>query len=353
VLAKNRRLMEEEKLKKEDMSRELENTFLCEEIHWQQKSRALWLKEGDNNTRFFHKVANSHRRYNRVETLRIDGVLSNDPNEVKEHVVQFYCNLYSEQSIWRPRMDNQAFSSIDEEEKVWLEREVEEKEVWEVLKGMEGDKSPGPDGYTMAFFHSCWVVVKHDIMAIFSEFHRRRKLVKNLNATFVTLVPKKADAEEVKDFRPISLVGGMYKIPSKVLTNRIKDVLGKIISNSQNAFIGGRQILDSVFIANEVLDARMQSGVPGVICKLDLEKAYDHVNWNFLRYLLKRCGFGERWRGWIDWCISSTRFSILVNGTPEGFFNSSRGIRQGDPFSPLLFVLMIEALSRMVNATVE
>ena len=169
----------------------------------------------------------------------------------------------------------------------------------------------------------------------------------------MSLVPKKENAVEMKDFRPISLVGGMYKILSKVLDNRMKNVLGKIISNSQNAFIGGHQILDSVLIANEVLDTRMQSGVPGVICKLDLEKAYDHVNWNFLLYLLKRCGFGERCREWIEWCILTARFSILVNGTLEGFFNSSRGIRQGDLLSPLLFVLVMEALSRMVNATVE
>jgi hypothetical protein len=353
VVAKNRGLMEDEKVKMADMSRELENTMLYEEIHWRQKSRALWLKERDSNTRFFHKVANSHHRNNCVETLCLDGVMSHDPNEVKEHIVQFYQNLYTEQSNWRPRMDNQAFSSIDEEEKMWLERDFEEMKVWEVVKGMDGDKAPGLDGFTMAFFQSCWVVVKHDVMAVFSEFYQRRKLVKSLNVTFVSLIPKKVDAVEIKDFQPISLVGGMYKIVSKVLANRLKTVLGKLISYSQNAFIGGRQILDSVLIANECLDARMRSGTPGVICKLDLEKAYDHVNWSFLLYLLKRCGFGERWRDWIEWCISSVRFSILVNGSPEGFYNSSRGIRQGDPLSPLLFVLVMEASSRMVNATVE
>jgi hypothetical protein len=183
------------------------------------------------------------------------------------------------------------------------------------------------------------------------------KLVKNLNVTFVSLVlPKKADAVEMKDFWPISLVGGMYKILFKVLANRMQTVFGKIISNSQNAFIGGYQVLDSVLIANEVLDTCMRSAVPGVICKLDLEKAYDHINWNFLLYLLKRCGFGERWRGWIEWCNLTVRFSILVNGTPEGFFNSSRGffsssrgIRQGDPLSPLLFVIVMEALSTMMR----
>ena len=128
------------------------------------------------------------------------------------------------------------------------------------------------------------------------EFHEYCQFERSLNATFVALIPKKHGADELRDFRPISLVGGMYKIIAKLLANRLSVVLGKIISSSQNAFVKGRQILDLVLIANECLDSRIKAALPGVLCKLDLEKAYDHVNWKFLLYLLRRCGFSAKWR---------------------------------------------------------
>jgi hypothetical protein len=115
-LEESRGLVEEEQVRKFDMIREMEKTLMFEEVYWRQKSRALWLKEGDNNTKFFHRVANSHRRYNHVGALRIHGVMSTDPVEIKEHIVNYYNTLYNEQSSWRPRVDVISFFSIDADE---------------------------------------------------------------------------------------------------------------------------------------------------------------------------------------------------------------------------------------------
>ena len=184
-------------------------------------------------------------------------------------------------------------------------------------------------------------------MAVFHNFHTQAMFEKS--ASFLTLIPKKVDVVEAKDFQPISLVGGIYKIIFKVLANQLRRVAHGLISDSQNAFVKGKQILDSVLIASKYIDSRLKSGVLGVLCKLDVEKAYDHVSWDFLMYMLQHCYFSKKLRKWIRYCISTVKFSILINGSPSNFVGSSRGLRQRDPLSPLLFDIVMEALSHMLD----
>ena len=138
-----------------------------------------------------------------------------------------------------------------------------------------------------------------------------------------------------------------------MLANRLKKVVGKVVSSAQNAFVEGRQILDVALIANEAIDSMLKRNESRVLCKVDIEKAYNHLNWNFLLLVLQRMGFGENWTGWISWCIFTATFSVLINGTPTGFFNNSRGLCQGDPLSPYLFVIGMEALSRLILRAVR
>jgi hypothetical protein len=137
-------------------------------------------------------------------------------------------------------MDNLAFDTLDAAEASSLELPFEEMEVLEVVKCMNRDKAPGPDGFSLAFFQDCWDVIKTDLMGVFWDFHSHSKFVKSINATFIALIPKKSGAVDLKDFRPISLVSGVYKIIAKVLANRLKKVVERIISSPQNAFVKGR-----------------------------------------------------------------------------------------------------------------
>lgn len=211
---------------------------------------------------------------------------------------------------------------------------------------MDKDKSLGSNSFSMLFFQECWEILKRDLMEVFEEFYERGIISKGMNATFIVLIPKKKDTSYFLDFRPISLVGSLYKIISKVLSIRLRGVMDKVISNLQGAFVKGKQIMDGILIAN--VDGRKKRRESGLVCKVDMEKAYNRVDWDFLQWVIEKKSFGKRWIEWIKGCLDHPHFSIMINGTSKRFCSSSRGIRRGDPLSPFLFTLVADAFSALM-----
>jgi hypothetical protein len=184
-------------------------------------------------------------------------------------------------------------------------------------------------------------------------FHANESIPHCLMAYFLTLVPKTKSPQSLGDFRPISLLGCIYKLLAKVLAARLASVIGSLIPNTQTAFLKGRQLVEGVVVVNEVIDFARKSGKECLILKVDFEKAYDSVDWSFLEDMLLRFGFGAKWRAWMRACVCAGNLSVLVNGSPTEEIGIKRGLKQGDPLAPLLFLLVAEGLGLLMRRAIE
>jgi len=212
---------------------------------------------------------------------------------------------------------------------------------------MHPEKAHGPDGMTALFFQHSWHIIKKDLLEMVNNFLTSGKLDTRLNITNICLIPKKERPTRMTELRPISLCNVGYKIISKVLCQRLKVCLPSLISETQSAFVPGRLISDNIFIAQEMfhgLRTNKSCQDKFLAIKTDMSKAYDRVEWVFIQELLTKMGFDQHWIQLMMECISSVQYKVLLNGQPKGHIIPQRGLRQGDPLSPYLFIMCTEAL---------
>jgi hypothetical protein len=317
--------------------------------HWRQRSRMAWLKEGDANTGFFHARATARRRKKMILSLVHEGQTITGQEEKTEHIHQYFQHLIGEPRRRTHTLNFEALGIIpiplDE-----LEDEITEAEVKAAVFSLNGDKAPGPDGFTALFFQGCWNTVKTDLMAAIRAFaHLQTSEFDSLNAATMILLPKRADAAAAKDYRPISLVCLFAKIVTKVLATRLQPRMGDLVSPAQSAFIKGRVIHDNFTFVRGLARSYFLKKNPALLIKLDMEKAFDSLSWDFLLEVLEAKGFGQRWRNWITAVLATASTRVLVNGELTELIWHRRGLRQGDPLSPLLFVLAMDILSVLLD----
>lgn len=233
-----------------------------------------------------------------------------------------------------------------------LERPYTLSEAMVALQELNPNKSPGPDGVNAACLNHCWKQLEHSFLTLLEDFYHNISLPTGLNSSYIALIPKKINPNSPADYRPISLINTSMKLLLKILANRLNNALPHIIAEEHTCFMKGR-ITDAILITSEILHSMKTKKCKGVIFKLDFEKAFDTVNWNFLLDTLKAMNFGPKWIKWISSIFESIRIAILVNGSSTNEFPPSRGLRQGDLLSPFLFNIVGQILHLLLHNAKE
>eukprot|EP00253_Pinus_taeda_P003262 PITA_03262 len=325
------------------------------EERWQLRSRAIWLSEGDNNTNFYHKFANGRKAINSIWELRDDHnhKITSQRNLASlaiEHFKGIYRAPREANILEIMRLAEKFPRFVLQDESEDLIKEVSREELESTIKWFKKDRSPGPDGWTIEFYIAFLDILGIDLLNIIEQSRRNGRISSAIKSTFIALILKANHPTSFNEFRPISLCNCLYKIIAKIIANRLKPILSHHISPEQFAFLNHRQIHEAIATAQELLHTLHTKNQSGLILKMDLSKAFDRANWLYIRLLLTHLGFPYSYTKWIMSCISDVSYSVLLNGVATSFFSSERGLSQGCPLSPLLFLLIMDDLSRLISS---
>lgn len=337
------------------LNNELIAAYKAEEDFWRQRSRIFWLASGDKNTQFFHAVATGKKARNRISVIEdAEGKIFHEEEQIAAQIAEYYDKLFKSSSL--PSSKEETVAILTEAISPCITAEMNQsltsvpsfQEIRDALFSIHPNKAPGPDGFSACFFQSNWVTIGEAICKEVQGFFTSGIMRETTNRTFVRLIPKGSWPKLVSDYMPIALCNVTYKLISKILSLRLRPILQSIIGENQSAFVKDRAISDNVLITHKLL-YYLKNSEANINCsmavKTDMSKAYDRLEWDFIRIVLERLGFDTIWTSWIMTCVSSVSYSYLLDDSTHGSVIPSRGIRQGDPLSPYLFILCGEVLS--------
>ncbi|KAA3478183.1 reverse transcriptase [Gossypium australe] len=325
-----------------------------DESYWEQRARINRLKLGDRNTAFFHSMATQRRQRNIIQKLQhTDGRETEDQKEMAELARAYFQDLFKAGRRGQTaHLLNGVEQCISEEDNKALTEPYPQEEIWNSLASMGATKAPGEDGFPAIFFQKFWHIVGNEVSTYCLQQLNGDMEVSQINTTHIVLIPKKTNPTNLSHFRPISLCNVIYKIIAKTIASRLRGVLEKCIDKAQSAFVPGRLISDNVLVAYEILHTmkRKRWGKKRLMAvKLDMSKAYDRVEWGFLEEMMRKMGFDPKWIQLILKCVETVTYSVVLNNHVGSVFSPKRGLRQGDPLSPFLFLICGEGLSSLIR----
>jgi len=321
----------------------LDEALAKHEIFWKGKARINWHMNGNRNSKYFHRITKIKNKTKLISSIRNNEEIITDPDRISEHIVLYYRNIFSSNFVLQDSaiVEEVIPNIIDKQTNRLLTMLPSKEEINDVFD-LNNEGSPGPNGFGACFFQFYWDIIHKEVVASVLELFQTGWINPNYNANTLILIPKTPNVDSIDQYRPIALANFKFKVVTKVIEDMLARNLPNIISEEQRGFMRGRNVKDCIALASEainVLDRRSFGG--NLALKIDVYKAFDTLNWEFLIKVLKAFGFNDKFCMWISSILHSTTISISINGAQQGHFSCNRGVRQGDPLSPLLFVIAI------------